>query len=265
MSNPPSGYNTPKTNWQSADVVLPTDLNRIEGNIDAIETGSRTIDPAQSPSGNSGSLRQWLDWFPNMIQKITGKTNWYDTPDTTLAAAKTHIDATAVHSATSAPTADRIILRDASGRAQVASPSAAADIATKGYVDSFAVSVGFSDTLALAYVSSEVQLRPYPAARLQFRLSCPGDLRISFMYRATQEEQYATVYIYRIRGGTATNLYSRTYYPDGWPNWISASTDISGWLVGDYLGLYCRAPDKDYYYPTVKDLYIKASPIVRTV
>ena len=136
MSNPPSGYNTPKTNWQSADVVLPTDLNRIEGNINAIETGSRTIDPAQSPSGNSGSLRQWLDWFPNMIKKITGKTNWYDTPDTTLAAAKTHIDATAVHSATSAPTANRIILRDASGRAQVASPSAAADIATKGYVDS---------------------------------------------------------------------------------------------------------------------------------
>lgn len=94
MSNPPSGYNTPKTNWQSADVVLPTDLNRIEGNINAIETGSRTIDPAQSPSGNSGSLRQWLDWFPNMIKKITGKTNWYDTPDTTLAAAKTHINAT---------------------------------------------------------------------------------------------------------------------------------------------------------------------------
>ena len=39
MSNPPSGYNTPKTNWQSADVVLPTDMNRIEGNINAIETG----------------------------------------------------------------------------------------------------------------------------------------------------------------------------------------------------------------------------------
>jgi len=135
MSNPPSGYNTPKTNWQSADVVLPTDLNRIEGNINAIETGSRTIDPAQSPSGNSGSLRQWLDWFPNMIKKITGKTNWYDTPDTTLAAAKTHIDATSAHSATSAAAANRIILRDASGRAQVAAPSASADIARKDNVD----------------------------------------------------------------------------------------------------------------------------------
>ena len=135
MSNPPSGYNTPKTNWQSADVVLPTDMNRIEGNINAIETGSRTIDPAQSPSGNSGSLRQWLDWLPNMIKKITGKTNWYDAPDTTLAAAKTHIDATSAHSATSAAAANRIILRDASGRAQVAAPSASADIARKDNVD----------------------------------------------------------------------------------------------------------------------------------
>jgi hypothetical protein len=200
-----------------------------------------------------------------MIKKITGKTNWYDTPDTTLAAAKTHIDATTVHGATNAATADRIILRDANGRAKVAAPSAADDISTKGYVDSFAVSVGVSDTHALAYVPSEVQLRPYPTARLQFRLSCPGSLRISFMYRATQGEQYATVYIYRIRGGTATNLYSRTYYPDSYPNWAAASTDISGWLVGDYLGLYCQAPDTDYYYPMVKDLYIKASPIVRTV
>ena len=265
MSNPPSGYNTPKTNWQSADVVSPTDFNRIEGNINAIETGSRIIDPAQSPSSNSGSLRQWLDWFPNMIKKITGKTNWYDTPDTTLAAAKAHFDATTVHGATNAATADRIILRDANGRAKVAAPSAADDISTKGYVDSFAVSVGVSDTHALAYVPSEVQLRPYPTARLQFRLSCPGSLRISFMYRATQGEQYATVYIYRIRDGTATNLYSRTYYASSWPNWASASVDLSGWLVGDYLGLYCRAPDTDYHYPMVKDLYIKASPIVRTV
>ena len=276
MSNPPTGYNTPKTNWKSADVVLPTDLNRIEGNINAIETGSRTIDPAQSPSGNSGSLRQWLDWFPNMIKKITGKTNWYDTPDTTLAAAKTHIDATTVHGATNAATANRIILRDASGRAKVAAPLASADIATKGYVDSAVSVVGVSDTLALAYVPSEVELRPYPTAKLQFRLSCAGSLRISFMYRATRGERYANVYIYRIRDGTATKLYSSPpYYPSRWPNWISASTDISGWLVGDYLGFYCTEEDfvlggnLDIYplhsLARIKDVYIKASPIVRTV
>ena len=205
-------WQTPKTNWQAADVVSPTDMNRIEGNIEA------------------------------------------------------HVADTSAHSATSAPTANRIILRDASGRAKVAAPSAPDDISTKGYVDSVVSVVGVSDTLALAYVPSEVQLRPYPTARLQFRLSCAGSLRISFMYRAIEEELMANVYIYRIRDGTATNLYLTSYYPEDWPNWISVSTDISGWLVGDYLGLYCRAPDADFYtYSVVKDLYIKASPIVRTV
>jgi hypothetical protein len=46
-----------------------------------------------------------------------------------------HVAATAVHSATNAATANRIVMRDASGRAQVANPSASADIATKSYVD----------------------------------------------------------------------------------------------------------------------------------
>ena len=48
---------------------------------------------------------------------------------------KGHTDATSVHGATSAPTADRLILRDASGRAQVATPSTNNDIANKQYVD----------------------------------------------------------------------------------------------------------------------------------
>ena len=48
-----------------------------------------------------------------------------------------HIAVTAagVHGSTVAATVNRLIHRDASGRAQVATPSAAADIATKGYVD----------------------------------------------------------------------------------------------------------------------------------
>ena len=43
-------------------------------------------------------------------------------------------DASAVD-ATNLPTANRIVKRDAAGRAQVATPSAPADISTKGYVD----------------------------------------------------------------------------------------------------------------------------------
>ena len=54
----------------------------------------------------------------------------------------THANLTNPHSAVSAPTASRLVLRDSVGRAQVATPSAAADIATKGYVDGMAGSGG---------------------------------------------------------------------------------------------------------------------------
>lgn len=53
-----------------------------------------------------------------------------------------HIALTNPHSATSAATANRLMLRDASGRAQVASPSVSSDIATKGYVDTAVSGVG---------------------------------------------------------------------------------------------------------------------------
>ena len=46
-----------------------------------------------------------------------------------------HADATTAHGATSAATVNRIVIRDAAGRAQVAAPSAAADIARKDTVD----------------------------------------------------------------------------------------------------------------------------------
>src|SRR5690606_41004059 len=63
-------------------------------------------------------------------------TNWYDAPATTLAAAKSHMDATSgVHGATSSATANRIIIRDSAGRAKVAAPSASDDIARKAEVD----------------------------------------------------------------------------------------------------------------------------------
>lgn len=47
--------------------------------------------------------------------------------------------------AVSAATAGKVVLRDANGRAQVATPSVAADIATKGYVDSAVGAGGVAD------------------------------------------------------------------------------------------------------------------------
>src|SRR5690606_14524531 len=137
MSTAPQGWQNPKTNWQAADIVHPSDFNRIEGNIQAIETGQRTLDPSQVPSGNQGTLRQMLDWFANRILAITGGTNWWDRPATTLSFGNIHMNATSgIHGATSLATANRLIIRDGSGRAQVAAPLSASDIATKGYVDS---------------------------------------------------------------------------------------------------------------------------------
>ena len=98
MSTAPSGWQNPKMNWGSPDVPLPPDFNRIESNINAIEQGARTLDPSQAPTGNQGTLRQILSWFANRIRAITGTTNWYDSPPTTLTAAKSHIDAAAPHS-----------------------------------------------------------------------------------------------------------------------------------------------------------------------
>lgn len=84
MSTAPNGFQTPKTSWQASDVVTANDFNRIESNIEAIEQGQRTLDPAQVPSSNAGNLRQLLDWFANRIKAITGKTNWYDAPTKTI-------------------------------------------------------------------------------------------------------------------------------------------------------------------------------------
>ena len=55
-----------------------------------------------------------------------------------LTQAYNHTSETNVHSATSYPTASRIILRDAQGRAQVTAPAVSSDIATKSTVDTHA-------------------------------------------------------------------------------------------------------------------------------
>lgn len=103
MSTEPSGWQSPKTNWTPDDNIGASDLNRWEGNSLAIETGERTLDPAQVPSSNTGYLRQILDWFANRIKAITGATNWYSAPATTLAAAKSGLDSAANHANAAAP------------------------------------------------------------------------------------------------------------------------------------------------------------------
>jgi len=65
--------------------------------IDAIEANaakdSQTINQdISTPYSNTGLLSTILSWFAKVIKGITGKTNWYDAPATTLEAAKGHMD-----------------------------------------------------------------------------------------------------------------------------------------------------------------------------
>ena len=90
MSGAPTGFNAPKTNWTTTDPINLTDLNRIEGNAAATELGTRTLDQALANPANVGTLRQILSWFAGRIRAITGATNWWDAPVTTLATAHTH-------------------------------------------------------------------------------------------------------------------------------------------------------------------------------
>lgn len=92
--------------------------------------GSRTVSDATAPTGDSGTPTTLFGWLANMIKAITGGATWRTLPGMTIAAIKTILDA-----ATNAGTASALMKRDASGRAQVAVPSAAADIARKDTVD----------------------------------------------------------------------------------------------------------------------------------
>ncbi len=92
--------------------------------------GSRTVSDTNAPTGDSGTPTTLFGWLANMIKAITGGATWRTLPGMTIAAIKTILDA-----ATNAGTASTLMKRDASGRAQVAAPSAAADIARKDTVD----------------------------------------------------------------------------------------------------------------------------------
>lgn len=92
--------------------------------------GSRTVSDTTAPTGDSGTPTTLFGWLANMIKAITGGATWRTLPGMTIAAIKTILDA-----ATNAGTASSLMKRDSSGRAQVAAPSAAADIARKDTVD----------------------------------------------------------------------------------------------------------------------------------
>lgn len=94
-----------------------------------------TANQALATPANTGTITQLVSWLAGRLMAITGKTDWKTAPATTLEAAKTHADSTSPHSATSAATASRLMLRDAAGRAKVSAPNATDDIARQDTVN----------------------------------------------------------------------------------------------------------------------------------
>ena len=73
------------------------------GAVNDTRLGTRTADVGSVPASSVGTLTQWVSWTANRIRAITGTVNWFDAPATTLAAAKSHMDATGnPHGATAA-------------------------------------------------------------------------------------------------------------------------------------------------------------------
>jgi len=89
------------------------------------------------PAPGSGSEK---DIYVRMVLQVSNGGNLTQVINSDLVMATqayvdTHAALTNPHSATSAATAERLVLRDGFGRAQVAAPAAAADIARKAEVD----------------------------------------------------------------------------------------------------------------------------------
>lgn len=127
-----------KTRWQMANtgtVTLDTTAITFEktgGAASATDAviGSRTVSDTTAPTGDTGTVTTLFGWLASMIKAITGGATWRTLPGMSIAAIKAVLDA-----ATNVGTASTLMKRDANGRAQVAAPSAAGDVARKDTVD----------------------------------------------------------------------------------------------------------------------------------
>lgn len=104
-------------------------------NMDLIDAAlTPTADPTRVPTGLTGRLSQWVSWLTNRIKAITGKSNWYDEPATTLEEAKAHADAAAPHSGHETPAGAQAKANAAAAAVQTALDTHKADyIRQPGY------------------------------------------------------------------------------------------------------------------------------------
>lgn len=99
-------------------------------------------------------------------------TNTHATIDSAISSLSTHISATSgVHGCTSSATANKIIIRDSSGRAEVGAPTSTKEIANKGYCDGLSHLPAGSLNNILYYDGSWKTLAA-PSAAANYHLGC---------------------------------------------------------------------------------------------
>lgn len=110
--------------WLKARIeALQSGAELNAGAVTDAKIGSRTANQALSPTGDTGTLSDFINWFANRLKALGGGSSWRDAPAVSAATTKAHIDATTAHGATDAPTASRLMLRNASGQARVGTPT----------------------------------------------------------------------------------------------------------------------------------------------
>lgn len=210
--------------------------------------GNRTItDSTAQTAGAAATLTTLLGQLGNMVKAITGKANWYTVPATTLEAANTHVTATTgIHGATSVATASTIIQRDAANRAQVADPAVAADIATKGYVDSKTVPAATIAALgtvqAAALPASGNPIAPIRTATASDVLLTGTGATTIATFTPTTNGNYFILLYYRVVTGT-TNVTVAVTYADGTGAQTNTMLNAQSSAVGSYslLPLFINA------------------------
>lgn len=120
--------------------------------------GSRTPNQSQAPtSPGTGTLTQLISWLANRIKAITGKTNWWDIPPTTLQAAKTHMDEAAPHSGHETPAGAQAKAEAAAGAVQAELDAHLSEIATQENLGHVKVD-GETITASNGIISAQTQI-----------------------------------------------------------------------------------------------------------
>ena len=114
-------------------------IDHPDGSVTDVKIGDRTINQGLTNPSNTGTITSLFSWLARAVKAITGKANWYDTPDITLAGTKAHIDAVSPHSGhiktsdvVTTATANKILKLDANSKLPASITGDATTVGGKG-------------------------------------------------------------------------------------------------------------------------------------